>query len=289
MNRFSFKHGYSKAIRLSFLTYAVSACLCLITITGCFTYRVTPETRSLRFYEDCTYPNLLLTQRVVPEVGEELRTFYGDSDYVRVVSKSRFGDPDEEPDLSCIYAGLREVLPGIDIIPTVTFWEQIEAQQNVIDLHELFVAPQSDRLEALQADVLIIAYHAKIDLEYGMAEIVSDGYYSDKDKETAAVVVVDLSRETVIHGSRITYEDHDLFAHRAFVIPFFGFARGPSDICNSVARQAGNVISLAMPGRGIRALVVVAAEDPVAAADNQYGAEIRENQDSSESLQPGRF
>lgn len=252
-----------------FLVNWLLVCLCLISITGCVG-RAKPDTRDLVFDEDATLPNLTLSRHVVPEVGTAKRIFYGESDYVQVESKSRFGDSDEEPDLSCIYAGLREILPSIDIIPTTTFWEQVEAPQNVIQLPELFAAPESGGLRALQADVLVIAYHARIDVEYDMVEGVVAGGYSDLDRETAAVVVVDLNRKTIIHGSKISFEDWDVFFHTLFIVPFGLFTLSPSDICITVAEQAGQVIALKMPDRKIKALVVVAAEDPFTAAKDQY-------------------
>lgn len=270
---------------MSFWVHWLLVCLCLTPIIGCVG-RVIPDTRNLRFYEDSTLPNLAIARRVVPQVGREVRTFYKKSESVPVVSESRFGDPDEEPDLGCIYAGLREALPDIDIIPTTIFWEQFEAAQNVIGLPDLFAAPQSERLQSFQADVLVIAYHARIDLEFEMSETLWRGLYADKDKETAAIVVVDIDRKAIIHGSRITFEDIDLFAHNVFIIPLWAFSLAPSDICNTVARQAGSVISLTMPGRKIRALVVIAAEDPVAAADDHYDTEIRKNNDSVDPLLP---
>ena len=156
MNRFSLKHAYFTPSRVFFLVNWLLVCLCLISITGCVG-RAKPDTRDLVFDEDATLPNLTLSRQVVPEVGMAERIFYGESDYVQVESKSRFGDSDEEPNLSCIYAGLRKALPSIDIIPTATFWEQVEAPQSVSQLPELFAAPESGGLRALKADVLVIA------------------------------------------------------------------------------------------------------------------------------------
>jgi len=243
------------------------ACLCLITINGCF-YKAEPDTGHLRFYEN-TLPDITLTRRVVPEVGYAKREIYGKLNTVRVESKSRFGGPDEEPDLSCIHTGMREALPSIKIIPTNNFWEQIDASQNTVELTELFATPQSEWLRMLQADVLVIAYHSRIDLSYVMMEGVFEGIYDDTDRETASIVVVDLNRKMIIHGSSISFEDHDSFAHVFWIVPMIMSSREPFDICNKVAHQAGTTIVEAMPDRAIRALVVVAAKNPALAADDR--------------------
>lgn len=264
MNKLSLKQACLTTIRLSIWASRLLACLCLIAITGCF-FKADPDHESLEFYEN-TLPNITITRRVVPEVGYEKREIYGSTDFTnKVESESRFGDPDEEPDLSCIYTGLREALPSIHIIPTSNFWEQIDASQDAVELTELFATPQSDRLRALQADVLVIAYHARIDLEYTMMEGVFEGVYDDRDRETATIVVVDLDRKTIVHGSSISYEDWDAFAHVFFIVPMIMSSREPFDICNTVARQAGTAIAETMPDRPIRALVVVAGEDPTSA------------------------
>ena len=264
MNKLSLKQACLTTIRLSIWASRLLACLCLIAITGCF-FKADPDHENLEFYEN-TLPNITITRRVVPEVGYEKREIYGSTDFTnKVESESRFGDPDEEPDLSCIYTGLREALPSIHIIPTSNFWEQIDASQDAVELTELFATPQSDRLRALQADVLVIAYHARIDLEYTMMEGVFEGVYDDRDRETATIVVVDLDRKTIVHGSSISYEDWDAFAHVFFIVPMIMSSREPFDICNTVARQAGTAIAETMPDRPIRALVVVAGEDPTSA------------------------
>jgi len=264
LNKLPLKQACLTTIRLSIWASRLLACLCLIAITGCF-FKADPDHENLEFYEN-TLPNITITRRVVPEVGYEKREIYGSTDFTnKVESESRFGDPDEEPDLSCIYTGLREALPSIHIIPTSNFWEQIDASQDAVELTELFATPQSDRLRALQADVLVIAYHARIDLEYTMMEGVFEGVYDDRDRETATIVVVDLDRKTIVHGSSISYEDWDAFAHVFFIVPMIMSSREPFDICNTVARQAGTAIAETMPDRPIRALVVVAGEDPTSA------------------------
>lgn len=263
LSRFSLRQVYLTPFRMSFRMHWLMAFLCLILITGCVSQEATPKTWTLEIHDDAPLANLSLVRRVVPEVGiESRRHFWAPDVHVRVVGESRFGDPDEEADLSCIYAGLKDVLPDIAIVPARTFWEQVSAPHDVIKLSKLFVAPQSDRLRELQIDVIVIAYHARIDLENVKKEYLFLGLYSDEDKETAAVTVVDLHRKAIIHGSRITFKDVDFFGHYVFIIPFWFLTSSPSDICNRVARQAGTAIAEVMPDHAIRALVVVAAEDP---------------------------
>ena len=270
MNRFSAKYTYRTPNRISSRLHWLLVCLCLIPITGCMVTRATPDTWNLEIQDEAPppLPNLSLVRRVVPEVGTMSRTvMWKTDDAAHEVSESRFGDPDEEVDLGCINAGLRKALPGIDIVPTTTFWEQIAAPHDVIELPELFVAPQSDRLRSFQADVIVIAYHTEKDLENTKMEFFIEGAYSDTDTETAAITVIDLDRKAIIHGSKITFEDQWAFFH-FMTIPFGGFTLDPPDICNTIGRQAGTAIAEAMPGRAIRALVVVAGEDPYAVADN---------------------
>jgi hypothetical protein len=269
MDRLSSKHTDLTTVRVASRLHWLLVWLCLIPITGCVT-QSTPDTWNLEIRDDAppSLPQLSLVRRVVPEVGTMSRTVWKTDDGVREVSESRFGVPDEEADLSCVYAGLKEALPSIDIVPTPAFWEQIDTPHDVIELSELLVALQSDQLRAFQADVIVIAYHTEIDLENTMMEFYIEGAYSDTDKETAAIIVIDLHRKAIIHGSKISFRDQALFWHFG-PYPYGGFTLDPPDICNTVGRQAGAAIVEAMPGRAIRALVVVAGEDPYTAASRQ--------------------
>ena len=268
MNKFSSRQTYLTPIRISSRLHWLLICFCLIPITGCIT-QATPDTWNLEIHDDAPLPNLSLVRNVVPEVGTKSRTvMFKTDDAVREVSESRFGDPDEEADLSCVYAGLKEALPGIDIFPTTIFWEQVAAPQDVIELSELFDAPHSGRLQASQADVIVIAYHTEIDLSAGPASVIVTNLYGDMDKETMAIIVIDLHRKAIIQGSKISFEDVTIIGNVTF-FPFVFFTLDPPDICNTVARQAGAAIAEAMPGRTARALVVVAGEDPYAAASRQ--------------------
>jgi hypothetical protein len=132
-------------------------------------------------------------------------------------------------------------------------------------LSELFVAPQLDRLRAFQADVIVIAYQTDVDLKYEYGEVILLGGYADTDIETAATIVIDLHRKAIIHGSKISFRDQAFFWHFG-PYPYGGFTLDPPDICNTVGRQAGAAIAEAMPGRAVRALVVVAGEDPYEAS-----------------------
>jgi hypothetical protein len=166
----------------------ILVCLCVILINGCAT-PATPARWNLQFDDNAPLPNLSLVRRVVPRVGTEYRErYFFRGKYASVTSESRFGDPDEEANLGCIYVGLKEALPGIDIVPTGTFWEQVGATHDVIELPQLFIGPLSDRLRGLQADVIVIAYHVRIDLENAWGETLVEGVFSDTDEETAAII-----------------------------------------------------------------------------------------------------
>jgi len=247
---------------------------------------VPPEESNLEIHDDAPLPNLTLVRDVVPEVGQEFRKRHPlfSSDYSEsVVGESRFGDPGEEADLSCVYVGLREVLPNIDILSTSTFWERVGAPNNSIELPELFVAPQSEWLRAIGADILVIGYHARIDLENTKMEIGFEGAYDDTDKETAAIIVIDLHRKSIIHGSRITFEDKAVFYHTFFIVPFGYYTSDPPDMCNTVAQQAGLAIAETMPDRPIRALVVAAGEEPMREDfEQQKWARIRAEREAEE-------
>jgi hypothetical protein len=265
MTRISSNQYYLTTIHISFWMRWLLVCLYLVLIAGCAHAIPAVHFKSdLEIHDDTQLPNILLVRSVVPEVGEEYRErLFSSNYYADVESESRFGDPGEDADLSCIYAGLREALPSIDIIPTATFWEQIEAPQDVIELPELFTAPQFDRVRALQADVLVIAYHARIDVENTKMELVVEGVYANKDKETASIIVVDLNRKSIIHGSRITFEDEYLIYRGLFIVPLWVYTSDPPDICNMVARQAGLAIAETMPDHPVRAMVVLAGEEPM--------------------------
>ena len=268
MNNYSSMHTNLAPVHISSRLLGLLICLCLIPITGCVT-QATPDTWNLKIQDDAPppLPNLSLVRRVVPEVSTKSYTGWNlkTNDTVPEVSESRFGDPDEEADLSCVYDGLKEELPDIDIVSTTTFWEQIAAPYDTIKLSELFVAPQVDRLSASQADVIVIAYHTDVDVESTKMESLIEGAYSDTDRETAAIIVIDLHRKAIIHASKISFED-SYFIYHFVTIPFGFFTLDPPNICNTVGRQAGAAIAEAMPGRPVRALVVVAGEDPYEAA-----------------------
>lgn len=262
LDRFSPKRAYLKPIPILFRLHWLLVCLCLVQITGCV-FPARPDTWSLESQDDAPLPNLLLVRHVVLEHGWVSRRASGRDYTVGVESESRFGNSDEEADLSCIYTGLKETLSGIEIIPTTTFWEQVGAPHDVIELSELFVVPKSDRLRALEADVIVIAYHNKIDVEDKNVERIVAGGYFNVDKETAAIIVIDLKHKKIIHGSKITFEDGSVFYHLGPVPLIWAFTLDPPDMCNTVARQAGTAIAETMPGRAIRALVVVSGEDPI--------------------------
>jgi len=268
MDRFSSKYTNLIPVHISSRLHWLLICLCLIPITGCMT-QANPGTWNLEIQDGAPppLPNLSLVRSVVPEAGTKSRKGVFSDDTVTVVSESRFGDPNEDADLNCVNIGLKEALPGIDIVPTTKFWEQVATPDDVIELYELFDAPQVDRLSASRADVIVIAYHTKIDLETWLAtDIFFSTIYQKTDKETAAIIVIDLDRKAIIHGSKISFEDDSSFGY-IFYVPVGGFTRDPPDICNTVGRQAGAAIAEAMPGRAVRALVVVAGEDPYEAAN----------------------
>jgi hypothetical protein len=267
MNSYISKHTNLTPVLISSRLRGLLICLCLILITGCVT-QATPDTWNLENQDGTPppLPNLSLVRSVVPEAGTK-SSGMNSLNTVPVVSESRFGDPDEDADLSCINIGLKEALPGIDIVPTTTFWEQIAAPHDTIKLSELFDAPQVDRLSASRADVIVIAYHTKIDLDTSWGtDIFTSTLYAETDKETAAIIVIDLDRKAIIHGSKISFEDNSLFGYILYV-PVGFFTLDPSDICNTVGRQAGAAIAEAMPGRAVRALIVVAGEDPYEVAN----------------------
>lgn len=228
--------------------------------------RATPETWKLEIHDDVTLPELSLVRRVVPEVGTRSRTFmFVTGEDAIEVSESRFGDPDEEADLGCIFAGLAAAVPDIDIVPPSTFWDQVGTRDETVELSELFVAPRANRLRALQADVIVIAYHAEIDVDSFHSTVLLEGIFGDEDKETAAIIVIDPDRQAIIHGSRISFEDVN-FVYHVLALPLVFFTLDPSDICETAGYQAGTAIAETMPGRAVRALVLVAEEDPYAAA-----------------------
>jgi hypothetical protein len=264
MNSYFSKHTNLTPVLISSRLHWLLICLCLIPITGCVT-QATPDTWNLEIQDDepPPLPNISLVRRVVPEISTKSysRWNFQTNDLVREVSESQFGDPDEEADLSCVNIGLKKALPDIDIIPTTTFWEQIAAPHDTIRLSELFVAPQVDRLSASQAEVIVVAYHTEVDVESTRMESLIEGVYTDKDRETAAIIVIDLHRKAIIHASKISFED-SYFIYHFVTIPFGGFTLDPPDICNTIGRQAGAAIAEAMPGRAVRALIVVAREDP---------------------------
>ena len=272
---------------MSFWVNRLLVCLCLIQGTGCvIILSPPPEESNLETHDEVPLPNLTLVRDVVPEVGKEYRKRHPlfSSDYFgSVVSESRFGDPGEEADLSCIYTGLKEALPSIDILSTSAFWERVGAPNNVIELSELFVAPQSEWLREFQADILVIAYHTRIDLENTKMEVLIEGAYDDTDKETASIIVIDLHRKTIIHGLKVTFEDKAFFYH-FMIIPVFWFhTTDPPDMCIAVARQAGIAIAETMPDRPIRALVVVAGEEPMRQEFDKKRQEIEEERRRAEN------
>ena len=271
MDRLTSKHTNLAPFRIFSRLHRLLFLVCLIAINGCVT-RATPDTWNLKIQDDSPLPipNLSLVRQVVPEVGTKSYSGWNsgtDAVPVAVETKSWFGDSGDVADPSCIYAGLKEALPGIDIIPTTTFWDQIKVSHDAIELSKLFVGPQSDRLRAIQADVMIIVYHTEIDVETTNNFIGIFALFSNTVKKTAAIIAIDLDRKAIIHGSKISFQKTSGGGY-SFFIPFGSITLDPPDICNTVGRQAGAAIAEAMPGRTICALVVVAGEDPYEAASN---------------------
>jgi hypothetical protein len=263
------------------------ACFYLVLITGC-TIPAVPLQSNLEIRDDTQLPNISLVRRVLPEAGKEYRErhpMFSSNYYADVESESQFGNPDEDADLSCIYTGLKDSLPGIDILSSKTFWEQVATPHEVVELSELselFVGPQLDRLHALQTDILVIAYHARINVENTKMETLIAGAFDNKDKETAAIIVVDPNRKSIIHGSRITFEDEYFFYHILIFPVIWAYTPDPPDICNTVARQAGIAIAETMPDSPIRALIVMATEYPIAAVQSETENRAREEKFAQE-------
>jgi len=205
---------------------------------------------------------------------------YGSDSQVEEVSSSRFGNPDGEADLSCVITGMRVSFPDAHIVPTATFWEKAVAPDEVVELSELFVAPASIRWQALDLDVLVIAYHKIVDVQTDFVEGFVEGAYLDKDRETAAVVVIDLQNQKIIHASKITFEDVDFIAHFFFVIPFGLATIATSDPCNMVGEAAGAAITNTVPKPAPRVVVVAAGNNPYDSAQTVIREEEREREEA---------
>ncbi len=241
--------------------------VCLLSIAGC-AVRLDPEMLELTLSDGALapLPQISLVRHTVPETSTMTLNIYGSDSRVEEVSKSRFGNPDEEADLSCVITGMRVSLPDAHIVPTATFWEKAVAPDEVVELSELFVAPASIRWQALDLDVLVIAYHKIVDVQTDFVEGIASGLYVDKDRETAALVVIDLQNQKIIYASKVTFEDVDAIGHFLIVIPFGLATIATSDPCNMVGEAAGAAITNTVPKPAPRVVVVAAGNNPYDAA-----------------------
>ncbi len=249
-------------------------------IAGCVN-RVDPEMLELTLSDGALapLPQISLVRHTVPETSTMTLNIYGSDSRVEEVSKSRFGDPDEEADLSCVITGMRDSLPDAHIVPTSAFWEKVVAPDEVVELSELFVAPALTRWQALDLDVLVIAYHKIVDVETFFMEAFVEGGYWDEDRETAALVVIGLQNQKVIPASKVIFEDDDFVGHVFIVIPFGGATVATSDPCNMVGEAAGAAIANAQLKSAPRVVVVAAGNDPYDSAQTVIREEEREKEE----------
>ncbi len=252
--------------------------VCLLSIAGCV-IRVDPEMLELALSDGAVtrLPQISLVRHTVPETSTMTLNIYGSDSRVEEVSKSRFGDPDEEADLSCVITGMRDSLPDAHIVPTSTFWEKVVAPDEVVELSELFVAPALTRWQALDLDVLVIAYHKIVDVKTVFAEGLVTGVYADEDRETAALVAIDLRNQKIIHASKVIFEDDGFIGHVLVVIPIGMATVATSDPCNMVGEAAGAAIANAQLKLAPRVVVVAAGNDPYDSAQTVIREEERES------------
>ncbi len=216
--------------------------------------------------EQSALPQLTLARRVVPVHTTKTVTAWVGERRVEEVSSSRFGGVGKVAKPKCTVEGLRRALPDATIVPTQAFWERVAAPEETIELSRVFAQPALARLQELDVDVLVAAYHQLIDVESFFSELVMAGGVSHDKREVAAVAVVEIETERLIHVTRAVYSDSDAFGHIFFVVPMGRFTVPSSRPCESTGEQAGTAIRASVTEPDPRIVVVATESDPFTAA-----------------------
>ena len=218
-------------------------------------------------------PSITLVRRVTPEHSTKLIEAYGLEWQEATVSSSQFGAAGSLADPSCVVNGLKKQIPSVEIISTALFWDRVAGSAEEMTLADFFSSASRNQWKTDQPDILIIAYHNIVDVENKFGEVVITGGYSDKDKETASVVVVDLRNENVVHASETAFEHYEAVEHHLIVIPLAGSIVPSSNPCEIVGENAGQAIAQLTWNSPPRVTVVAAGNNPYRAVREIYWEE----------------
>jgi hypothetical protein len=226
-------------------------------------------------------PEITLVRRVTPERRTKETQIYWGAWQTEGATGSEFGGATDVADLSCVAEGLRKDHPEIEVVPTQTFWNQVAGGKDEITLSELFTSPLSNRWRELQIDVLVVAYHTVGDVKIIAAEIIMEGFYSYENRETAAVLAVDLRTRKGIHASQVILEQGVALYH-FLVVPLPIVRNASSDPCRTIGEAAAQAISITDLPSAPRVAVVAAGSNPYHAAQVVWGKELEQQRQAEQ-------
>ena len=260
--------------------YTIALLLLLMSTKGCIKLETAQlEIQDQKFKD---LPDISLVQRVIPQrTTKEAGVYFGTWE-TEEVSDSKFGAPNEIANLDCVIDGILGSNPSIEIVPTEIFWSQVANFEEEVELSELFDSPALERWQEARIDFLVASYHQELDVEMFASALVLEGGYFDTDRETAAVLVIDLQNQRLVQASEAVFEDMDAYAH-VLIIPYVLVTTAESDPCEAVGMRAGEAIAKVGLGSAPRVVVVAAKSNPYRAVFRSSRFEIRRLKERAES------
>lgn len=246
---------------------ALGAPTLVLALSGC-AHSVDPRHASVDVVsvDFAAISELVLTRRVIGVESTARTNTYGVEGEQKSISDSRFGGVGQIADPTCITDGITRTFPAARIIPTATFWTLTAPERDAITLGEALRQETGRRLTENGVQVLIAAYHRRVDLESAFVEGIVAGGAKDRDRETAAVAVFDVGREKVLSIERLEYEDETSIAHIFVVIPLGAFTTVTTQPCEGVGARAGEALTRHFGGESVGLVVVATESDPYAMA-----------------------
>lgn len=184
----------------------------------------------------------VISRKVKLERGVAHKEIFISDKYVDVPATSSFGKEGEIANVDCIVSGIREVSEDLVVIYPVEFWKHVGERINKLELSELLTDHYTYIKTALALDYVVIAKHQKFDLATAAMEFLAEGLYTNKSKEVAEALTVDMKSGRVVDSIEVSYQSSLLIGHAVFVIPLVGVNYAIEAPCQLAGRHAAEVI-----------------------------------------------